>query len=478
MNRPPAASSAEPAAADPLPAVATDGHGVSFNEALRVWIRVALLSFGGPAGQIAVMHRILVEEKRWIGEARFLHALNYCMLLPGPEAHQLTIYIGWLLHRMRGGLLAGGLFVLPGLLSLGVLSWVYAAFGAIGSVQAVFFGLKAAVLAVVLEAVLRVGRRALRNRTMVAIAALAFVGIFVFAVPFPIIIATAATLGLIGKAVGLTDFQGSPRTSCLSTQAEQPAAIDGAFARQIPEHVRPSVAHLVKVAVIGLTIWLSPILILWLTLGSENVFTTLATFNSRMAVVTFGGAYAVLAYMAQQAVEHYHWLKPQEMLVGLGFAETTPGPLVSVVQFVGFMAAFRQPGGLSPTLAGTLGGLVAQWATLVPSFLWIFMGGPYIEALRTNKALSAVLATITAAVVGVILNLAIWFGLHTLFGRVDQWHEYGMTLQVPALQTLNFIALALAAVAMLALFRFKFGMIPTLLASSIIGLMTHFAGVI
>jgi chromate transporter len=458
-------------------AIAT-GHGVSFREAVRVWVRVALLSFGGPAGQIAVMHRILVEEKRWIGETRFLHALNYCMLLPGPEAHQLAIYIGWLLHRTRGGLVAGTLFVLPGLISVGVLSWVYATFGEIGSVQALFFGLKAAVLAVVLEAVLRVGRRALRSRVMVGIAALAFIGIFIFGVPFPIVIAVAAFLGFIGNATRLGGFQASPHAGSSPRIVESPAAIDGAFAREIPEHVRPSLRRLIKVAVLGLSIWLAPVLILLVTLGPKNVFTAIATFNSRMAVVTFGGAYAVLAYMAQQAVEYYHWLKPQEMLVGLGFAETTPGPLISVVQFVGFMAAFRHPGTLSPALAGTLGGLLAQWATFVPSFVWIFLGAPYIEAVRNNKALSAALAAITAAVVGVILNLAIWFGLHTLFGQVDERHAYGMILQVPVLNTLNVASLLLSMVAMLALFRFKVGMIQTLLGCSIAGIAIHLAGLI
>jgi chromate transporter len=459
-----------------------EGHGVSFSEATRVWRRVALLSFGGPAGQIAVMHRILVDEKRWIGETRFLHALNYCMLLPGPEAHQLAIYIGWLLHRTRGGLVAGTLFVLPGLISLGVLSWVYATFGNVGSVQGFFFGLKAAVLAVVLEAVLQVGRRALRSRAMVAIAALAFIAISLLGVPFPIVIAMAALLGFSANAAGWKGFEPSrhsaPADPASGLAAQLPAAIDRAFDREIPEHVRPSFSRLIKVAVIGLTIWLAPVLILLLTLGPKNVFTAVALFNSKMAVVTFGGAYAVLAYMAQQAVEHYHWLMPQEMLVGLGFAETTPGPLISVVQFVGFMAAFRQPGSLSPVLAGTVGGLLAQWATFVPSFVWIFLGAPYIESVRNNKALSAALAAITAAVVGVILNLAIWFGLHTLFGQVNVRHAYGLILQAPVFDTLNVAALVLSVAAMLALFRFKVGMIATLIGCSIAGIAFHFAGVV
>jgi len=453
-----------------------ESHGVSFADATRVWARVALLSFGGPAGQIAVMHRILVEEKRWIGETRFLHALNYCMLLPGPEAHQLAIYIGWLLHRTRGGLVAGTLFVLPGLISLGLLSWIYATFGNVGSVQGLFFGLKAAVLAVVLEAVLRVGKRAIRGRSMLTIAILAFIGIFLFNVPFPVIIAGAALIGFFGRTLGYKHFDLLAHPSKSGKAADPPASIDAAFAKEIPAHVRPSLRRLIRVAFIGVSIWLAPLVALLATVGPTSVFTTIAAFNSRMAVVTFGGAYAVLAYMAQQAVEHYHWLKPQEMLVGLGFAETTPGPLISVVQFVGFMAAYRQPANLSPALAGTLGGLLAQWCTFVPSFLWIFMGAPYVESLRKNKPLSAALAAITAAVVGVIANLALWFALHTLFREVREQHLGALTLQLPALGTLNVAALILAIAAVIALFRFRIGMIGALLGCSVAGVLMHWVG--
>ncbi len=461
------------AAATPL----REAHGISFREAVKVWLRVAALSFGGPAGQIAVMHRILVEEKRWIGETRFLHALNYCMLLPGPEAQQLAVYIGWLLHRMRGGLVAGTLFVLPGMVALMALSWLYAGFGEVGVVKALFFGLTAAVLAVVLEAVIRVGKRALKNRTMGAIAALAFIGIFFFAVPFPIIIVAAGLIGFAGNAAGVAAFRPAAARPGAAGTDEAPAAIDAAFARAIPEHVRPSARRAVKVAAIGLTLWLGPLLALLLTLGPGNVFTTIAVFFSEMAVVTFGGAYAVLAYVAQEAVQSYHWLAPGEMLAGLGMAETTPGPLIMVLQFVGFMAAFRHPGPLDPMLAGTLGGLLATWVTFAPCFLWIFLGGPYIEALRGNKALGAALSAITAAVVGVILNLALWFALHTLFGRVDEKHAFGMVLQVPVVATLNLAALVLAVAALLALFRFKVGMIPTLLGCSAAGIALYFAGV-
>lgn len=452
------------------------GHGVSFREAFGVWVRVASLSFGGPAGQIAVMHRIIVEEKRWIGETRFLHALNYCMLLPGPEAHQLAIYIGWLLHGTRGGLTAGTLFVLPGVVSLGLLSWVYAAFGDVQIVQALFFGLKAAVLAVVLEAVVRVGRRALKSRALVVIAALAFMGIFFFAIPFPLIIAAAALTGFAGFTARLDSFRPLGGHGPTASERQMPAAVDEAFAREIPDHVRPSLWRFVRVALLGLLVWLGPLLILLAVAGRDNVFTRIAAFNSQMAVVTFGGAYAVLAYMAQEVVQNYHWLRPGEMLVGLGFAETTPGPLISVVQFVGFMAAFRHPGPLAPMLAGTLGGLVAAWATFVPSFLWIFLGAPHIESLRDNKALTAALSAITAAVVGVILNLALWFALHTLFAQVDERHAFGAVLHVPVLATLNVASLVLSIGAMFALFRFKVGMIRTLLGCSAAGILMHLVG--
>jgi len=445
-------------------------HRVSLSEAFWVWARVAALSFGGPAGQIAVMHRILVEEKRWIGETRFLHALNYCMLLPGPEAHELAIYIGWLMHRVRGGILAGVLFVLPGFVVLGLLSWLYAVYGHIAVVQSLFFGLTAAVLAVVLEAVMRVGKRALKTPAAVVIAALSFIGIFFFALPFPLIILAAGAIGFVGNALRPEWF--AARAGHGAAQVESaPALIDAALARGLPPHLKPSLSRFLKTAVIGSAIWLGPLAVLLATLGPGSVFSTIGLFNSKMAVVTFGGAYAVLAYMAQQAVQHYHWLKPNEMLVGLGFAETTPGPLICVVQFVGFMAAFRQPGTLDPALAGFLGGAMAMWSTFVPPFTWIFLGGPYIEALIGNRSLNAALSAITAAVVGVILNLAVWFALHTLFARVSVWQGYGFNVSVPDVSSVNVAALVLAAAAVVAMFRFKIGMIPTMLGCSIAGLI-------
>jgi chromate transporter len=453
----------------PEPTVPASQRAISQLDALRVWARIALLSFGGPAGQIAVMHRFLVEEKRWIGEKRFLHALNYCMLLPGPEAHQLAVYIGWLLGGVPGGILSGTLFVLPGLVTLGLLSIVYAAFGHVGIVQGLFFGLKAAVLAVVLQALLRVGKRALKTRAQVMVAALAFICIFFLSLPFPLVIAGAALVGFVGGRANSGWFKAGAGHAGRAEDDDATALIDARFAREIPAYVKPSFVRFALVAISGAVLWLGPLAALSLLGGSAQVFAAIAGFNAKMAVVTFGGAYAVLAYMAQQAVTHYHWLRPDEMLVGLGFAETTPGPLICVVQFVGFMAAFRQPGLFDPFVAGTLGGLLAMWTTFVPSFLWIFLGGPYVEALIGNVSLNAALSAITASVVGAILNLTMWFALHMIFLRVDEWHVSGLTLAVPALATIDWPALVLASGAIIAMFRFKAGMLPTLAVCALLG---------
>jgi chromate transporter len=447
-------------------------HGIPFSEAVRTWARVAALSFGGPAGQIAVMHRILVEEKRWIGEARFLHALNYCMLLPGPEAQQLAVYVGWLLHRTKGGLVAGTPFVLPGLLAIMALSLVYAAFGRVGIVQALFFGLKAAVLAIVLEAVVRIGKRALKNRVKVGIAAAAFVAIFFLGVPFPLIVLSAALIGYLGGRAGHPAFlAGGGGHGAAGGKAVADA--ETALGEELPAHARPPLSWSLKVAAVCLLLWLGPVVVLLLTLGPGNVFGEIAVFFSQMAVVTFGGAYAVLAYVAQEAVETYGWLAPGEMLDGLGMAETTPGPLIMVTQFVGFMGAFRDPGALPPLLAGALGGLLTTWVTFVPCFLWIFLGAPFVETLRGNKALSAALATITAAVVGVVLNLAVWFALHVLFAEVREVAVLGLTLDVPILASVNVASLVLTLAALLAVFRFKVGMIPVLAACSLAGMLLY-----
>jgi chromate transporter len=449
-------------------------HGVSLGEAFRVWLRVAGLSFGGPAGQIAVMHRILVEEKRWVSESRFLHALNYCMLLPGPEAQQLATYIGWLMHRTLGGIMAGGLFVAPGIVAIMALSWIYALYGTVGVVAALFFGLKAAVLAIVLEAVVRIGRRALKNRVMVAIAAAAFVAIFFFQVPFPLIILTAGVVGFFGGRAGLAVFAVGGGHGGAGKAGDQ----DSLLGDELPAHARRTVAGSLTVAALWLALWLVPVAALVATLGVDNVFSQIAIFFSKMAMVTFGGAYAVLAYVAQQAVEHYHWLAPGEMLDGLGMAETTPGPLIMVLQFVGFMAAFREAGALHPLVAGTLGGLLATWVTFAPCFLWIFLGAPFIERVRGNKALAGALSAITAAVVGVILNLAIWFAIHTIFADVRplRWGVFAFDAPVPG--SVRVWALMLSLAAILAMFRFRVGMIATLLACSAAGVALYAAGAI
>jgi chromate transporter len=391
------------------------------------------------------------------------------MLLPGPEAQQLAVYIGWLLHKTRGGLVAGTLFVLPGIVAIMALSWIYAIFGNVGAVQAIFFGLKAAVLAIVLEAVARIGKRALKNNVMVALAAGAFVALFFFRLPFPLIIFTAAVIGFIGGRACLTPFLTSNGHG--SAGGKQVADAETALGEDIPPHARPPVSWSLKIGGVFLALWLVPVLALVLLLGTGNVFTNIAVFFSKMAVVTFGGAYAVLAYVAQQAVETYGWLKPGEMLDGLGMAETTPGPLIMVTQFVGFMAAYRAQGVLHPLLAGTLGGLLTTWVTFTPCFLWIFLGAPFIETLRGDRALSAALSTITAAVVGVILNLAVWFGLHVLFGEQQAVHALGMTIDVPVLSSVNIPSLVLTLGAMLAVFRFKVGVLPTLAACSVLGLL-------
>jgi chromate transporter len=422
---------------------AAPSHGVSFAEAFRVWLRVAALSFGGPAGQIAVMHRIIVDEKKWVGENRFLHALSYCMLLPGPEAHQLAIYIGWLMHRWPGAIIAGGLFVLPGIISIMALSIIYAAYGSVPVITALFLGLKAAVLAIVLQAVRRVGSRALKSRPMLVLAALALVGIFFFRVPFPLIVITAGIIGFITARAGSTAFQvggdhGGGRTS----------ADEGLLGAELPEHARPSVGRALRVSALWLALWLLPVIVIGYAQGGSDVFAQIGLFFSKMAVVTFGGAYAVLAYMAQQAVETYGWLKPGEMLDGLGMAETTPGPLIMVVQFVGFLAAYRDP------------------------------GAPFIEKLRDNKPLSGALAGITAAVVGVILNLAIWFALHTWFREAWHLRSFEFSFDVPVIGTFEPWTILFSVAAMIAIFRFKAGMIPTLLACSAAGVLLHLAGVV
>lgn len=452
-------------------------HGVSIREAFSVWLRVAALSFGGPAGQIAVMHRIIVEEKRWIGEQRFLHALNYCMLLPGPEAQQLATYIGWLMHRTIGGIMAGVLFVLPGAVSIMALSVIYALYGGVGIVGALFFGLKAAVLAIVLQAVFRVGERALKNRVMILLAVTAFIAIFFFATPFPVIVLGAGLIGFLEGRAGVPAFQvggshGGKKGARLVDDR------DTLLGEELPDHARPTAGSALRVAAVCLALWLIPVLAVVLWAGPSNVFSQIAVFFSKMAVVTFGGAYAVLSYVAQQAVETYQWLRPGEMLDGLGMAETTPGPLIMVLQFVGFMGAFRDPGSLSPLTAGILGGLLTTWVTFVPCFLFIFLGAPFIEVMRGNKALHGALSAITAAVVGVIMNLAIWFAIHTIFRQTLTVEGFGLRFQMPVVASVDPWALALSAVAMLAIFRFRIGVLTVLAGCSAAGLCLYLLGLI
>lgn len=445
-------------------------------QAARIWARIGLLSFGGPAGQIALMHRILVEENRWLGERRFLHALNYCMLLPGPEAMQLAVYIGWLMHRTLGGIIAGLLFVVPGMVAIMALSWIYAIWGDTGALEGLFFGLKAAVLAIVVQAVIRIGSRALRNRVMIGIAAASFVAIFAFGVPFPVIILGAALAGFLGAQAGLAAFRGGGGHGAAG--GAPVADADTLLGDGTPDHTRVSAGWAARISAVFLSLWLLPVAALFLALGPQDVFAQIAGFFSVMAVVTFGGAYAVLAYVAQQAVETYGWLAPGEMLDGLGMAETTPGPLIMVTQFVGFMGALREAGGLPPLLAGTLGGLLTTWVTFLPCFLWIFLGAPFIERLRDNHALTAALTAVTAAVVGVILNLALWFGLHVLFEQLRPVAAMGLDLDLPVWRTLDPAALVLILAAMIAVFRLRAGTVPVLAGCALAGLALHLAGIV
>ena len=442
---------------------ATKQDAVPLSEALRVWLRVALLSFGGPVAQIAVMHRIVVEEKRWIGEERFLHALNYCMLLPGPEATQMAAYLGWLLNKAKGGALAGILFVLPGVIVMMALSILYAGFGSLPAVAAVFYGIKAAVLAVVIEAVIRIGKRAVKTEAQMTLAALAFIAIFFFDAPFPLIIALAGLAGFLGARAWPTQFSPASGHGRAANVPDPVIPEDRLFS------VQPTPARAIRISILFAVLWLGPTLWVLATLGGADVFARIGVFFSKLSVVTFGGAYSVLAYVAQQAVETYGWVTAGEMLDGLGLAETTPGPLIMVTQFVGFLAAYRDPGPMSPMTAGILGGLLTTWATFAPSFFLIFIGAPYIEALRQNKALSAGLAAITAAVVGVVLNLAVWFAVHVVFARVGEVRAGPAHMPWPEWASIDGMAALLAIASLVAMLRFKMGMISTLVAAAAIG---------
>lgn len=446
---------------DPSSSPALAGHGITFRQATGVWAYIGLNSFGGPTGQIAVMHKVLVEQKRWISEERFLHALNYCMLLPGPEAMQLATYVGWLMHRTLGGLIAGVLFILPGFVAILALSVAYTLFSDVSIVQSVLFGLKAAVLAIVAEAVIRIGKRVLRNRLMYAIAVSSFIAIFVFDVPFPAIILAAAMLGLVGDRFRPTLFE------VIRFKEAKEAGAGTSYATDITDlsHTRPTLGGATRTLAIWLPLWFGPVVGLHLWLGADNIHAEQSLFFSKAAIVTFGGAYAVLAYMAQQAVEVYGWLEPGEMLTGLGMAETTPGPLIQVVQFVGYMGAYREPGPLHPVTAGVVASALTTWVTFVPCFLWIFLGAPFVERIRGIRSLTAALSTITAAVVGVVLNLAVWFALHTLFGKLSVIETAGAKISIPVLDTISWPALVVAAIAAVLLFRLHWGVVRVLLAA-------------
>lgn len=425
---------------------------VGFAEAAGIWTKIGFLSFGGPAGQIALMHRLVVEEKRWIEDDRFLHALNYCMLLPGPEAQQLAIYLGWLLHRTWGGIVAGILFILPGALLILGLSFLYVTFQDATLIQGMFFGIKASVLAVVVHALLKIARKILKGIAAPAIAALAFLATFALDLPFPLIVVAA---GVAGMMMLKEDRQPDAATSPVQ-QAEKRNSGRGRW-------------HVLTTLAICLPLWLTPVVAAYAWLGVGNVYFQEGLFFSKMSLVTFGGAYAVLAYLAQQAVSHYGWLNAGEMLDGLGLAETTPGPLIMVVQFVGFLGAYRNPGMLDPYLAGTLGAVLTTWVTFVPCFLWIFLGAPYVEGLRGNKRLRAALSGITAAIVGVVLNLTAWFGLRVIFTDMHSVETDWITLDLPVVASTDMVALGIFVLAFLTLRSARFGIITVLALSTALG---------
>jgi chromate transporter len=443
---------------------------IPFRTAVRAWFAISLQTFGGPAGQIAVMQRTLVDEKRWIGQRRFLHAMNYCMLLPGPEAQQLATYVGWLLHGTRGGLVAGGLFVLPGVVALLVLSAIYVAFGSTTAVLALFAGLAPAVLAIVVQAVIRVAGRALNSPALWVVAVAAFGALALFGVPFPVVVAVA---GLAGWALhrwrpALVPQKGKAEAA---DAGPPPVISDDVLHTEVPTARRT-----LRVLAVGLLVWGLPVAAVALLTGAGSVFTQQGLFFSGAAVVTFGGAYAVLAYVAQQAVQVYGWLAPREMVRGLALAETTPGPLIMVVQFVAFLGAYRDPGPLDPWVAAVLASLLVTWVTFVPSFLFVLLGAPYMERLRGNRSLSAALTGITAAVVGVIANLGVYFAVHTLFSETVRLDASLFSVELPDVGTIRWVPLAIAVVAAVLLFRVRWSVLRTLGVCAVLGLAAGLAG--
>ncbi len=440
------------------------GEVIPFRQAVKAWFLISLQTFGGPAGQIAVMQRTLVEEKRWIGQRRFLHALNYCMLLPGPEAQQLAIYTGWLLNGRRGGLAAGTLFVLPGMLALLALSALYVGFGDTPLITGLFLGLAPAVIAIVIQALVRVSRRALTHPSLIVLAVAAFLALTLFAVPFPAVVLAS---GLIGLALGRI-------WPAITAHPPKKAADDGPDPLISDDHLhhdQPSLRRAALILAVGLTAWALPIVAVGAAFGWSSIFVDQGLFFSGAAVVTFGGAYAVLAYVAQQAVNVYGWLLPGEMARGLALAETTPGPLIMVVQFVAFVGAYRAPGDLDPWAAAVLAALLTTWVTFVPCFLFVLLGAPYVERLRNNKALTAALTGITAAVVGVIANLAVYFAAHTLFTQTRDW-QWGIAhAEIPVLTSISLPALAITAIACLLIFTLKWSVLRTLGVCAGLGIM-------
>jgi chromate transporter len=427
----------------------------TFSEFFKVWLKIGCINFGGPAGQIAMMHRIVVDEKKWIDEPRFLHALNFSMLTPGPEAQKLATYIGWLLHGVRGGLTAGILFVLPGALVMLGLSLLYALGRGYSVIDGALFGIKAAVLVIVVEALIRIGKRALKTSLLLGIAGAAFVGIFFLALPFPIIIIAAALIGFLAA-------QSSPGLLGLKDDV-------GALVPPAPDRWRQAAIA----AVVGLVVWWAPVALAVAVFGLNHVLVSVGMFFSKLAVVSFGGAYALLAYMAQQAVETHHWMTAPEMVDGLGLAETTPGPLILVTQFVGFLAGFRDAAPFSPVVAGILAAAMTTWVTFTPSMLWVFVGAPFVEQLRANKRLSGALAAITAAVVGVILNLTVWFALHVLFGKVTEQHFGWLRWYAFDPLALDLKATALAVIAGVLALVLHRGLIEVVLVMAALGIATR-----
>jgi chromate transporter len=438
---------------------------MTLREATKVWLRIGLLSFGGPAGQIALMHDELVEKRKWISDARFLHALSFCTLLPGPEAMQLATYIGWLMHRTPGALVAGGLFVLPGALVLLVLSAIYATLHKAFVVEALFFGLKAAVIALVAQAVIRVGRRALKRPVHVACAAVAFFSLLSLDIPYPLVVLGMGALGaILGPRV-------APPPEAKKDAATPDTLIDAMESRGELLHTLPSNRRTATAAALGALAWAGPLVVVTLVFGASSLFAKQARFFSEAAVVTFGGAYAVLGFVAQQAVQVYGWLEPKQMVDGLGLAETTPGPLILVLVFVGFVGAYQHAAALPPLVAGTLGGAITLWATFAPCFVWVFIGGPWVEALRGNARLRGALSLITAVVVGVIAQLSLWFAVHTLFADVGRLNFGPVHLPWPTWSTVQWGAVGLCTIAVLLLFRLKLGLGWVLAACSAGGLV-------